>query len=129
MGQLGQLFHFHRLGEISPQPGYCFRDAVHTGILEADLGYPDTGGTAEQTDQNLIDHEGGEQFSVLGQRHQLDQLCCRVEDVRIGRSDAHGTALLNPRQTVRVHLQDHFGDLVRIRIQPERDRARRGLLE
>ena len=40
--QLGQLFDFHGLGEIGAQPGYCFRDSLHTGILKADLGHPDT---------------------------------------------------------------------------------------
>jgi len=96
MRQLGQFFDFYGLGEIGAQPGYGFRDAVHTGIFKDDLGDTDTSGTAEQTDQDLIDDERSEQFGIIGLRHQLNQPRRCAEDAGVGRSDAHCAALLNP---------------------------------
>ena len=92
---------------------------MHTGFRKADLSHPGTNGTAQQTDQNLIDHQWAEKFSVPGLCHRFDQPYRGLDDAQVDLTDVHGAALGNPRQTMRIHLQDQLGDLVWVEIQPE----------
>ncbi|HMF56755.1 MAG TPA: hypothetical protein VK619_10465 [Pyrinomonadaceae bacterium] len=85
---------------------------MHAGVREADLCHPAADATAQQADQNLIDDERGEQFSVRRVRRHLDQPRRGVDYSSVGPTDIHGAALLNLRQTVWIHLQGKLGDPV-----------------
>ena len=58
--QLGQCVDVHRLGEMDAQPRKCLGNPLHPGFREADLRHAGAAGTAEQTDEHLVDHQGGE---------------------------------------------------------------------
>jgi len=117
--EFGEFFDFHRLREIGAEPGNRFRDAVHAGFGKAHLSDAKTNGTAEQPDQNLVHRKWGEQIDVSGVGETLHQPGRGLDNGLVNRSDVNGAALLNGRHTARKNLQDQFGNLVRVEIEPE----------
>ena len=101
-------------------PRHGLGDALDARLRQANLGDAAADRTSQETNENLVDDERGEQLRVGGFRHQLDEARRRVDDRRRRLAHEQATAAPCARHAVRVDPQCQLSDLVRIEVELER---------
>jgi len=80
----GELLDVDALIVVRAQPRHRFRDALHARIGLPDRRDAAAHRTAQQADQELVDHERREELRIGLPRHELEQARRGVEQLDIG---------------------------------------------
>ena len=122
VGRSGHLLDGDGLGEMFAYPGHGLGDPVHSGLRLSDLGDTSTNRTAQQTNQDLVDHQRSEEVRVCRPGHQIQQSRHRVDD-GVGRlPDVEPAIVRRLGDATRVDPRGQFGHARgnQIQLEPEK---------
>jgi hypothetical protein len=104
-------------------PGHGFGNPLHSGLRLSDLGDTSANRRAQQTNQDLVDHERSEEVRILRPGHQIQQARHGVDD-GVGRaSDIQPAIVRHLGDAMRVYPLGEFSHARKIQVQLEAEKG------